>query len=202
MFHFNCHTRVGRYMHHVSGVPGLDYCYDCRAEVAILTNYITKCTDMQADAVGIPSAVAKMSLECVVDDGGMRDVGATSRRDIVFDPPASTVHWDHARWHTPTVIPCDVAKASLAAKSVDAERVERSGRIFSSCEHTFADEPARCPDSLSRDVRLFSGRLAARRRQTQTVARDPAGILISICILASQPTYYYREYTHHLLSLL
>jgi hypothetical protein len=32
MFHFNTVTRVGRYEHNVKA-EGMDFCYDCRAEV-------------------------------------------------------------------------------------------------------------------------------------------------------------------------
>jgi cap2 methyltransferase len=45
MFHFNTVTRVARYPHHMPvGSPGygLDYCYDCRSEVAILLQYLHK----------------------------------------------------------------------------------------------------------------------------------------------------------------
>eukprot|EP00045_Choanoeca_perplexa_P009328 m.89364 g.89364 ORF g.89364 m.89364 type:complete len:581 (+) comp14855_c0_seq28:189-1931(+) len=41
MFHFNTVTRVARYDHKVVA-EGLDYCYDCRAEVEVLTNYLIK----------------------------------------------------------------------------------------------------------------------------------------------------------------
>ena len=33
MFYFNTVTRVGRYLHEVRA-QGIDYCYDCKAEVA------------------------------------------------------------------------------------------------------------------------------------------------------------------------
>ena len=40
MFYFNAMTRVAQYRHDVVGVPGLDYCYDCNAEVVILKQYL------------------------------------------------------------------------------------------------------------------------------------------------------------------
>lgn len=40
MFHFNTVTRVSYFAHQVEGVPGLCHCYDCAAEVAILTRYL------------------------------------------------------------------------------------------------------------------------------------------------------------------
>ena len=42
MFHFRCYTRPAVYNHDIQGVPGLDHCYDCRAEVHILQEYINK----------------------------------------------------------------------------------------------------------------------------------------------------------------
>ena len=39
MFFFNTVARSSLYEHHVTGVEGLDYCYDCRAEVSILKKY-------------------------------------------------------------------------------------------------------------------------------------------------------------------
>ena len=41
MFYFRCYTRPAVYNHDIQGVPGLDHCYDCRAEVHILQEYIT-----------------------------------------------------------------------------------------------------------------------------------------------------------------
>lgn len=40
MFYFNTITRHSLYSHHITG-EGLDHCYDCRAEIHILTNYLT-----------------------------------------------------------------------------------------------------------------------------------------------------------------
>eukprot|EP00730_Choanoeca_flexa_P012663 TRINITY_DN4501_c0_g1_i2.p1 TRINITY_DN4501_c0_g1~~TRINITY_DN4501_c0_g1_i2.p1 ORF type:complete len:548 (+),score=154.80 TRINITY_DN4501_c0_g1_i2:58-1701(+) len=41
MFHFNTITRVARYKHDVKG-EGIDYCFDCRAEVGVLLGYLDK----------------------------------------------------------------------------------------------------------------------------------------------------------------
>ena len=41
MFHFNTVTRVGRYAHTVR-TEGIDFCYDCHAEVHILQRYLEK----------------------------------------------------------------------------------------------------------------------------------------------------------------
>jgi hypothetical protein len=41
MFHFNTVRRVARYPHQIVA-HGLDHCYDCSAEVAILANYIVR----------------------------------------------------------------------------------------------------------------------------------------------------------------
>eukprot|EP00299_Pterocystis_sp_00344_P019501 c9664_g1_i4.p1 GENE.c9664_g1_i4~~c9664_g1_i4.p1 ORF type:complete len:530 (+),score=66.61 c9664_g1_i4:42-1631(+) len=40
MFYFNTRTRVEYYDHSVQGVEGLCHCYDCAAEVLLLTNYL------------------------------------------------------------------------------------------------------------------------------------------------------------------
>ena len=42
MFFFNTVVRGSLYEHGVTGVEGLDYCYDCRAEVCILKRFATK----------------------------------------------------------------------------------------------------------------------------------------------------------------
>ncbi len=39
MFHFNTITRVTYYDHDVKG-DGIDHCYDCRAEILILKNFL------------------------------------------------------------------------------------------------------------------------------------------------------------------
>ena len=42
MFYFRCYLRPALYPHQVQGVPGLDHCYDCSAEVAILSHYLSE----------------------------------------------------------------------------------------------------------------------------------------------------------------
>ena len=42
MFYFNNVTRVALYPHEVTGVPGLDHCFDCASEVAVLTEFATR----------------------------------------------------------------------------------------------------------------------------------------------------------------
>jgi hypothetical protein len=56
MFFFNTVARTSLYKHAISGVVGLDHCYDCAAEVFILEEYIKKHTDQN-----IHSKVAKLS---------------------------------------------------------------------------------------------------------------------------------------------
>jgi hypothetical protein len=62
MFHFNCVTRVARYRHDVTGVPGLDYCYDCRAEVHILEDYLANLQGLERGTEAMNQAIATMSL--------------------------------------------------------------------------------------------------------------------------------------------
>ncbi len=61
MFYFNCVTRVARYQHNVRGVPGMDFCYDCRAEVEILQNYLRAIRGLDASA-NVDAGVADMSI--------------------------------------------------------------------------------------------------------------------------------------------
>lgn len=56
MFHFNTVTRHSLYPHQISG-EGLDHCYDCRAEIEILTNYLTEFT--------FPSPNLTLSVPCL-----------------------------------------------------------------------------------------------------------------------------------------
>lgn len=69
MFYFNCVTRVARYPHVVSGVPGLDFCYDCRAEVEILRNFLLTVRGMAVDDSDLHDAIRRFSLECVLRNG-------------------------------------------------------------------------------------------------------------------------------------
>jgi hypothetical protein len=58
LFHFNTVARPALYAHDVDG-EGLDHCYDCRAEVEILSSYLTKIRALPAGEV--PAAVRDMS---------------------------------------------------------------------------------------------------------------------------------------------
>lgn len=78
MFYFNTRTRISLYSHNVSG-EGLDHCYDCRAEIKILHDYVTKFCD---DVGELPRRIASMSKQI--------------SRDICFnrtllDPPPDKV---------------------------------------------------------------------------------------------------------------
>eukprot|EP00051_Salpingoeca_urceolata_P002337 m.49286 g.49286 ORF g.49286 m.49286 type:complete len:444 (+) comp12062_c0_seq3:114-1445(+) len=58
MFYFNTVQRVARYDHNVEAT-GIDHCYDCRAEVAILDGYVAKYRDTPASER--PKVIASMS---------------------------------------------------------------------------------------------------------------------------------------------
>ena len=61
MFYFNTTTRVGRY-HHDAAEHGLDYCYDCKAEVEILRNYLIKIKGVDpSNTSAISSEIIQMS---------------------------------------------------------------------------------------------------------------------------------------------
>ena len=62
LFHFNTVTRVGRYAHAMpvgAGGEGLDYCYDCRSEVEVLSRYLR-----MRDGEAAPAAFCAMSARC------------------------------------------------------------------------------------------------------------------------------------------
>ena len=42
LFYFNTKTRIALYEHPIKDVPGLDHCYDCKAEVQILLDFFSK----------------------------------------------------------------------------------------------------------------------------------------------------------------
>ena len=63
MFYFNTTTRVGRYRHEAAE-QGLDYCYDCKAEVEILRNYLVKIKGMgSADEADVTREIIRMSMD-------------------------------------------------------------------------------------------------------------------------------------------
>ena len=64
MFHFNCATRVARHKHNIKGVPGLDYCYDCRAEIHILEEYLANLKGLERGTEAMNEAIRDMSLRC------------------------------------------------------------------------------------------------------------------------------------------
>ena len=57
MFHFNTTTRHSLYPHPILG-EGLDHCYDCRAEIEILSNYLS---EFAFPSPHIPSSVSSLS---------------------------------------------------------------------------------------------------------------------------------------------
>lgn len=63
MFYFRCYLRPALYPHQVQGVPGLDHCYDCSAEVAILSHYLSEFTLPTRGAGAASQRVAQLSNE-------------------------------------------------------------------------------------------------------------------------------------------
>eukprot|EP00961_Rhodomonas_salina_P298009 3937718-Rhodomonas_salina.1 len=68
MFYFNTVTRVARYAH---GMPvrrpgyGINYCYDCRCEVDILSGYLIKVqTELRDDSERLQRAFVRMTYQC------------------------------------------------------------------------------------------------------------------------------------------
>ena len=66
LFHFNTVTRVARYAHSMPvGRPGygLDYCYDCRSEVEILSEYLHK-YNPELQGVQLKDKFCEMTSRC------------------------------------------------------------------------------------------------------------------------------------------
>ena len=59
LFHFNTVERVLSYRHDIIA-PGLDHCYDCRAEVQILTDYLSTMTNPDNQQIPTKLAVTKL----------------------------------------------------------------------------------------------------------------------------------------------
>eukprot|EP00961_Rhodomonas_salina_P038271 514665-Rhodomonas_salina.4 len=68
MFYFNTVTRVARYSHSMPvGRPslGIDYCYDCRAEVHIIEAYLCKVyPELRNDTEALKDAFIRMTYKC------------------------------------------------------------------------------------------------------------------------------------------
>jgi hypothetical protein len=62
MFHFNTETRMTYYDHQVYG-DGLDHCYDCRSEIHIIQNYLSKKRRLPADNKQANVMISRMSLD-------------------------------------------------------------------------------------------------------------------------------------------
>jgi hypothetical protein len=60
MFHFNTVTRVARYRHNIRG-EGIDHCYDCTAEIAILRNYFMKRKNIAENDPSLNEQIGRMS---------------------------------------------------------------------------------------------------------------------------------------------
>eukprot|EP00466_Bigelowiella_natans_P002679 jgi/Bigna1/35803/e_gw1.11.19.1 len=61
MYYHNTVRRVARYHHQVEGGEGIDHCYDCRAEVAILSEYLRNRKDTEVEELG--AQISLMSRE-------------------------------------------------------------------------------------------------------------------------------------------
>lgn len=59
MFYFNTRTRISLYHHNVRG-EGLDHCYDCRAEIQILHDFITNFGNYISE-LDVPRRIANVS---------------------------------------------------------------------------------------------------------------------------------------------
>lgn len=65
MFYFNTVTRATYYEHDIEG-DGIDHCYDCRAEIFILENYLLKIGKLHEQNIGSQEArdmISKLSLD-------------------------------------------------------------------------------------------------------------------------------------------
>eukprot|EP00043_Microstomoeca_roanoka_P015870 m.159576 g.159576 ORF g.159576 m.159576 type:complete len:698 (+) comp16349_c1_seq3:1168-3261(+) len=79
LFHFNTRVRVGRYAHGVKG-EGIDYCYDCKAEIEILRRYFIKEQKMDPNDPTIDDQIAELSRRI------SRSLGQRTLQDANADP--------------------------------------------------------------------------------------------------------------------
>jgi cap2 methyltransferase len=75
MFFFNTAARASIYHHSVTGVPGLDHCYDCTAEVRILGQYI----EQQQGTAPSDRAIAELSIQITRALSSRRDLTTPNR---------------------------------------------------------------------------------------------------------------------------
>ena len=74
MFFFNTMARSSLYCHEVEGVPGLDHCYDCTAEVKILEKYLL------AKQISVSSRdIASLSIQITQTLSSSRDLTTPNR---------------------------------------------------------------------------------------------------------------------------
>ncbi|EGD80335.1 hypothetical protein PTSG_10588 [Salpingoeca rosetta] len=80
MFYFNTTARVSRYDHGVR-TEGIDYCYDCKAEIEILREYLIKvCGASPDDSASLDARIGAMTHEI------SRGIGGRTLRDANADP--------------------------------------------------------------------------------------------------------------------
>lgn len=60
LFFFNTSLRIQCFTHKVKG-RGIDYCYDCAAEVAILRSYLTSVRGRREDEESVDEEIGRMS---------------------------------------------------------------------------------------------------------------------------------------------
>jgi cap2 methyltransferase len=97
LFHFNTVTRVARYAHTMPvGRPGhgLDYCYDCRAEVEILSQYLHKYNPL-LDGVRLNDKFCDMTCRCSRECASNRTL-----MDVNSDPDEKEYSHMNLRVHT------------------------------------------------------------------------------------------------------
>ena len=75
MFYHRCYTRPALYPHAIEGVPGLDHCYDCTAEVDILRRYLAEFGPRMRDPAATNRAIADLSNEITRNMPGGRTLG-------------------------------------------------------------------------------------------------------------------------------
>lgn len=189
MFHFNCVTRVGRFHHNVTGVPGLDYCYDCAAEVDVLGEYLTKCKRIsQAESA---SEVARMSLRWVngawrsdlilyTSTGSLSNLPSRHFLKLflsVFGPYliASTTFWACGHWPIPTWTLANAGRKSAGGRWAILMRAR--GRVLSAEDPrsiSFLRLPVSLLESVYRRPPSVHARAAARDRATRGMIKTDA----------------------------
>ncbi len=69
LFYFNTVTRPALYKHDVNDGEGIDYCYDCRAEVHILSSYLEEFKAIPKDKISMEAGIMSKKISRQIANG-------------------------------------------------------------------------------------------------------------------------------------